>query len=300
MLTVETDLLEIYYLQDGADDGWPVVLTHGFPYSPSVYDAVTPKLVKAGARVIRPYVRGYGLTRFLSPDTVRSGQQAALASDLIALLDALEIQRAILAGFDWGGLASCTAAALFPERAAGMVCSGGYDVLDIEAGKIKPGAPELERTMWYQHLFQHERGKQCLRHHRREICGMLWKEWSPGFDIPDSMFENTERAFENGDFIDVVTSHYRHAMGSFEGDSRYEELEKRLVTKPKITVPSVTIDGTQDPLKPGGTEQQTIGMFTSKHEHWKLQCGHSVPMEAPQEFANAVLTVRKWAQEGNV
>lgn len=226
MLTVQTDILEISYLEDGAQDGWPVVLTHGFPYSPTVYDAVVPRLVAAGARVIRPYVRGYGPTRFLHSDTIRSGQQAALASDLIALLDALDIRRAILAGFDWGGLASCTAAALFPERAAGMVCSGGYDVLDVQAGRLAAGTADLEKTMWYQHLFQHERGKQCLNLHRREICGMLWREWSPGFVIPDGIFEGVVGAFENDDFVDVVTSHYRHAMGAFEGDPRYAEFEK--------------------------------------------------------------------------
>lgn len=298
MPATKTDILEIHYLEDGPQDGWPVILTHGFPYSPSVYDTVTPRLVETGARVIRPYVRGYGPTRFLTQGAVRSGQQAALASDLIALLDALAIERAILAGFDWGGLASCTAAALFPDRVAGMVCSGGYDVLDVKAGKFEAGPPELEKVMWYQHLFQNERGRQCLEFNRQKICGMLWKEWSPGFDIPQGLFETTLQTFDNDDFVDVVTSHYRHAMGAFDGDKRYEDLERKLLTKPKVAIPSVTIDGTRDPLKPGGTEQHTVGMFSSEHEHWKLDCGHSVPMEAPQAFADAVLTVRKWIVEG--
>lgn len=297
MPATTTDILEIHYMESGPPDGWPVVLTHGFPYSPSVYDNVAPKLVEVGARVIRPYIRGYGPTRFLSSDAIRSGQQAALASDLIALLDALGIQRAILAGFDWGGLASCTATALYPDRAAGMVCSGGYDVLDVEAGKIRTESPQLEKTMWYQYLFQNERGRQCLKLNRDEICGMLWKEWSPSFETPNGILETMTQAFDNDDFVDVVASHYRHAMGAFDGDNRYERLERKLSTKPKITVPSITIDGTEDPLKPGGTEQYTVGMFTAQHEHWKLKCGHSVPMEAPQAFADAVLTVRRWIVE---
>lgn len=297
MPTVKTDILEIHCLTAGSQDGWPVILTHGFPYSPSVYDKVIPTLVEAGAYVITPYVRGYGPTKFLSPDTIRSGQQAALATDLIALLDGLKIKSAILAGFDWGGLASCTAAALFPNRVEGMVCSGGYDVIDVASGSTSSGSPELQRTMWYQHLFQHERGRKCLEVHRRELCEMLWKEWSPGFEVDSKLFEDAATAFENDDFVDVITSHYRHAMDNFAGNPRYQALEAQLATKPKVVVPSITMDGSKDPLKPGGTEKQTIGMFTSRHEHWTLDCGHAVPMEVPDDFAKAVLLVRKWTEE---
>ena len=178
MLTVDTDTLRVSYLELGPHDGWPVVLLHGFPYDVHAFDEVAPRLADAGARVVMPYLRGFGPTRFLSDTTLRSGQQAALGHDLIDLLDALGIERALLAGYDWGGLASCVASALWPERVAGLVSYAGYDVIDVRRlGHAYP--PKLEQAVWYQHLFQHERSRECLTLHRRELCRILWKQWSP-------------------------------------------------------------------------------------------------------------------------
>ena len=295
MPSVKTPLLEVHYTEHGPPDGWPVVLSHGFPYSPHVYDKVTPHLTQAGARVIIPYLRGYGPTRFLSSATIRTAQQAALASDLIALLDALNIEKAILAGFDWGGLASCASTALWPERVAGLVCYAGYDVYEVATGQ-RPCAPQLEKIMWYQHLFQSGRGKECLKLHRREIARMLWQEWSPNWTFDEELFDLAAKSFENEDFVDIAISPYRHAFGNFRGDPRYDELERRLAAKPKIVVPAVTVDGVEDPLKPGGTQELSRAMFEGRHGHWKLQIGHAFPIEAPEEFAKAVLTVREWTQ----
>lgn len=252
MRTVKTDILEIAYFEHGHPDGWPVVLSHGFPYDIHAYDEVAPRLADAGARVIVPYLRGFGPTRFLSKSTMRSGQQAALGKDVIDLLDALGIEKAILAGYDWGGLASCVASALWPDRVAGLVSYAGYDVIDVKRlGHAYH--PSLEHAVWYQHLFQQERGRECLSLHRRELCKILWRQWSPSWAFDDATFERTAASFDNPDFIDVVIHSYRFDFGNSEGDPVLADLEARLAQKPPITVPAITIDGTQDPLKPGGT-----------------------------------------------
>ncbi|TDK31381.1 alpha/beta hydrolase [Rhizobium deserti] len=292
MRTVTTGTLEIAYLESGAADGWPVVLSHGFPYDPHAYDEVAPHLAEAGARVIVPYLRGFGPTRFRSATSMRSGQQAALGKDVIDLLDALGIQRAILAGYDWGGLASCVATALWPERVAGLVSYAGYDIIDVKRlGHSFP--PSLEHAAWYQHLFQHERGRECLTLHRRDLCRILWQQWSPTWAFDDETFERTAASFDNPDFVDVVVHSYRFDFGLAAGDPALAELEARLAEKPPITVPAITLDGTQDPLKPGGTADHAK-MFKARHEHRVVECGHSFPWEAPEEFADAVMTVRAW------
>ncbi|KAF7324403.1 Alpha/Beta hydrolase protein [Mycena sanguinolenta] len=206
--TVTTSVLEIAYYEHGSPTGWPVLLLHGFPYDIHVYDEVVPLLTAHGARVIVPYTRGYGPTRFLSPSTIRSGQEAALGSDVIALMDALNIGKAVLAGFDWGGLATWVVASLWPERVAGAV---GYEVVE-RARQGKSFAPAFEYVMWYQHLFQSERGKDCLSRNRRELCHMLLKQWSPTWSFSDSFFEETVKSFDNPDFVDVVLHFYRHAF----------------------------------------------------------------------------------------
>jgi pimeloyl-ACP methyl ester carboxylesterase len=208
MKYVETEWLRAAYLEDGPSSGWPVILSHGFPYDPHAFDAVVPPLVEAGAHVLRPYCRGFGPTRFRAEDIPRSGQQAARGLDLLQFADALALERPILAGFDWGGNASCVAAALWPERFAGLVSYAGYDVIDV-AGQRAPVAPELERVCWYQHLFQTERGHDALARHRREIAHMLWKEWSPGWKFDAEMFDRTAAAFDNPDFVEVVIHCYR-------------------------------------------------------------------------------------------
>ncbi|WP_026792066.1 alpha/beta fold hydrolase [Pleomorphomonas oryzae] len=295
MRTVKTDTLEIAYLESGPTEGWPVVLSHGFPYDPHAYDEVSPRLAEAGARVIVPYLRGFGPTRFLSDSTMRSGEQAALGKDLIDLLDALGIERAVLAGYDWGGLASCVATALWPERVTALVSYAGYDVIDVERlGHAY--APGLELAVWYQHLFQQERGRECLSLHRRELCRILWQQWSPTWAFDDATFERTAVSLDNPDFVDVVIHAYRFSFGLAAGDPELAALETRLAGKPPITVPAVTLDGTQDPLKPGGTADHA-SMFKGRHEHRVVQCGHNLPWEAPREFADAVLTVQAWTDE---
>lgn len=294
MPSVKTADLEIHYAEYGPSDGWPVVLSHGFPYSPEAFTKVTPLLTAEGARVLIPYLRGYGPTRFLSEDTSRTGQQAALACDLVEFLEALNVENAILAGFDWGGLAGCAATALFPEKVRGLVCYGGYDVYDPRDSR-QPVSPSLEKVMWYQHLFQSARGEDCLRSSRNEIAQLLWDEWSPSYQTPTEMKEAFFRAFQNPDFMDVVVSVYRHSMGNWPGEERFAEYEQILTSRPAIKVPAVTVDGSLDPLKPGGTEASTQDTFVGKHEHWTLPIGHAFPLEAPRDFARAVLTVKAMA-----
>ncbi len=297
MKLVETNLLHIAYLELGSADGWPVVLSHGFPYDICAYEAVAPLLAAEGARVIMPYLRGFGSTRFRHAQTMRSGQQAALASDLIELLDAVGIRRAVLAGYDWGGLASCAATALWPERVAGLVSLASYDVLDIERMR-HPFPAALESVMWYQHLFQTERGREGLAENRRDLCRLLWRQWSPNWSFDESTFERTAPSFDNPDFVEVVIHSYRFAFGLAAGDPAYEELEACLRKKPKISVPAVTLDGKDDPLNPGGTADQAH-MFTGPHEHRCIASGHNLPQECPTAFAEAVKTVRQMCIEAN-
>lgn len=289
---INTSTLKIFYLDSGPQIGWPVVLSHGFPYDVHVYDEVVPILVKAGARIIVPYLRGFGATRFLSPSAMRSGQQAALATDLVALLDGLSIDRAILAGFDWGGVASCAATALFPTRVAGLVSYAGYDIIDVESQR-QPCNPTLERVMWYQHLFPTERGRACLEKYRWDLCRGLWEQWSPKWNFQSSTLEKTAPSFENPDFVDIVVHAYRFVFGLAEGDPALGGLEAQLAARPKIVVPAITLDGKYDPLKPGGTADHSA-MFTARHEHRTVECGHNLPQEAPEAFADAVLTLHSW------
>ena len=280
--TIDAGVLTLGYLEDGPLDGWPVVLAHGFPYDVHAFDQVVPLLTIHGARTFRPYLRGFGPTRFLSAGTPRSGQQAALGSDLVALLGALRLQAPILAGYDWGGLASCVATALWPERVAGLISLASYDIIDIKRQKHAQD-PAMEYVLWYQHLFQTDRGRECLARYRRELCRMLWQQWSPGWHVDEATFERTAESFGNPDFVDVVTHAYRHAFGRAAGNPAYEDLEKRLARRPKIIVPAVTLDGANDPLKPGGTAGQA-GMFTARHEHRVIDAGHNLP---PQRSARA-------------
>ena len=289
---VETANLRIAYVEHGRPDGWPVILSHGFPYDVHAFDEVTPILADAGARVVLPYIRGFGQTRFVSDAVMRSGQQAARGRDIVELADALELERPILAGFDWGGNASCVVAALWPERIGGLVSYAGYDIIDISAQR-HPSAPSLERVCWYQHLFQTERGRECLATHRRELCRLLWEEWSPGWRFDDATFDRSAAAFDNPDFVDVVIHCYRHVFGLAAGDPALQPLEDRLAQKPAISVPAVTLDGTRDPLKPGGTANHA-NMFTAAHEHRVIDAGHNLPQEAPQAFADAIVKVRGW------
>jgi pimeloyl-ACP methyl ester carboxylesterase len=289
---VATDALWIAYVEHGPADGWPVILSHGFPYDVHAFDAVASILVQAGAKVVMPYARGFGPTRFVSHAVMRSGQQAARGRDIVELADALGLERPILGGFDWGGNASCVAAALWPERFGGLVSYAGYDVIDVRRQQ-HPVVPSLERIFWYQHLFQTERGRECLAKHRRELCGALWREWSPGWRFDDATFARSAGAFENPDFVSIVIHCYRWIFGLAAGDPALTSLEDRLAEKPLVKVPTVTIDGSDDPLKPGGTGDHAT-MFVGPHEHRVVKAGHNLPQEEPRAFANGLITVHEW------
>jgi pimeloyl-ACP methyl ester carboxylesterase len=242
--TVQTKHLVIAYDEQGSSSGWPVVLLHGFPYDIHAYDDVGQRLIAEGARVITPYLRRYGATRFQSPTTIRSGQQAAMGADLLALLDALTIDRAVLAGYDWGGRAACVVAALYPERAVGLVSGNGYAVQNIAAA-MNPADPEEERRLWYQYYFHGERGRAGLTQNRRELCRLLWSLWSPSWRFDDATFARTAAAFDNPDFIEVVIHSYRHRFGLVAGDPEFEEMERRLASLPSINVPTITRQGVE-------------------------------------------------------
>lgn len=290
--TIKTRTLEVGYYDHGPSSGWPVLLYHGFPYDIHAYDEVVPKLISCGARVVVPYVRGYGRTRFLSDSTMRSGQQAALGSDVIELMDALNIDKAVLGGFDWGGMSVCVASALWPERVVGLVSYAGYDIADLSSYQ-KPFAPSLECVCWYQHLFQQERGIACLTESRRDLCRILWKQWSPSFSFTEDFYKRTAKAFDSPDFVNVVIHAYRFCFGNAKGDPALQKLEDALAAQPKISVPTITLDGRQDPLKPGGTAAH-VEHFSGRYERREADVGHAFPMEAPDEFADAILTIHKW------
>lgn len=289
---IETETLSIAYLEYGPSDGWPVILSHGFPYDVHAFDEVAPILEHAGARVIVPYTRGFGQTRFMVKDTDRNAQQVVRGKDIVQLSDALDLEKPILGGFDWGGNASCVAAALWPEKIGGLVSYAGYDIIDVQAQKHAL-TPSLERTCWYQHLFQSERGRECLSKHRYEIGRMLWEEWSPNWQFGETKYARTAAAFENPDFVDIVIHCYRFMHGLEQGDPAFQQQEAFLAQKPKIKVPTVTLDGTADPLKPGGTADHA-SLFSGQHEHVVTESGHYVPQENPKAFAGAIMKVYSW------
>jgi len=285
---IEAGVLDVAYEDSGEPDATPVVLLHGFPYDVRAYDEVTPQLVAAGCRVVTPYLRGYGPTRFLSAATPRSGQQAALAHDLLALLDALAIQRAVLAGYDWGGRAACIVAALWPERAQGLVTCGGYNIHDI-AGSTQPQSPVNEHRYWYQYYFHGERGQLGLKRNRGELCELLWRLWSPNWRFDDATYARTAASFDNPDFVDVVIHSYRHRFGLVPGDPAVEDTERRLAAQPRIAVPAVSLDGGGDGVMPLGGSERHARFFTGEYERRVIPLvGHNVPQEAPEAFAAAV------------
>ena len=288
---IRTPVLDVAYEESGPADGAPVILLHGWPYDPRDYDEVAPLIAAAGCRVIVPYLRGFGPTRFLAAGTPRSGQQAALGGDLKELMDALGIERATLAGYDWGGRAACVVAALWPERVRALVTGNGYNIQDI-AGAAKPAAPEQELRYWYQYYFHTERGRAGLTKNRREMIRLLWRLWSPHWQFDDTRFERSAAAWDNPDFVDVTIQSYRHRYANAPGDPAYEELERRLAAQPKITVPTIVLqgeaDGVQNSAAFGGNDRR----FTGPCERRVLpRVGHNPPQEAPREFADAVLAL---------
>jgi len=290
---IDAGVLRIVYREYGPTDGWPCILGHGFPYDVHAYAEVAPMLADAGARVIVPFLRGYGPTRFLSPDTPRSGEQAALGADLLALLDVLGIERAVLAGYDWGGRAACIVAALRPERVHALVSGNSYNVHDVpQSGEPLP--PEEERMLWYQYYFHSERGRRGLERNRRELAQYLWRLWSPNWDFDEATFARTADAFDNPDFVDVVIHSYRVRFGLLPGDPAYAHIETRLVAQPPITVPAITIDGDADGVNSGTAHH--AHKFTGSHEHRVFAgMGHNMPQERPTEWAQAMLDARAMA-----
>ncbi|MFE6614410.1 alpha/beta fold hydrolase [Amycolatopsis sp. NPDC057786] len=287
---VTTPVLEIEYEHSGEAGGPPVILLHGFPYDVRAYDEVAALLAADGASVYVPYLRGFGGTRFLDEATPRSGQQAALAQDLLEFMDALELEKAVVAGYDWGGRAACIAAALRPERVRGLVSVDGYNVQNL-AYAGEPAPPEWERTYWYQFYFQSERGRRGLAENRDELCALLWRTWSPTWTGADAAFPASAPSLRNPDFVDVVIHSYRHRFGLAEGDPRYQALEDLIAKEPAITVPTVVLESGDDGIG-GPSAEGDREYFTGPYEHRVLpEVGHNVPQEAPEAFAAAVASL---------
>ena len=285
---IRTSTLEIAYEESGKADGAPVILLHGFPYDPRGYDEVVPPLAAIGCRVIVPYLRGYGPTKFLSADTPRSGQQAALASDLLELLDALGIESAALAGYDWGGRAACIVAALWPQRVRGLVSGTGYNIQDI-AGSVVPRDPEEEHRLWYQYYFHSERGRAGLQANRRALGRLLWQLWSPNWQFDDATYDRSAPSFDNPDFVDVVIQSYRHRFGYAAGDPALEAIEQRLAAQPPITVPTVVLHGAGDGVHPFEESASHARFFTGRYLRRVIPViGHNIPQEAPAAVVAAV------------
>jgi len=288
---VEAGVLSVAYEEAGAATGTPVLLLHGFPYDPRAYDDVVPLLADAGCRVLVPYLRGYGPTRFLSDATLRSGQQAVLGHDILALMNALGIERGVLAGYDWGGRAACIVAALWPERVHGLVSGGGYNIQDI-AGALKPQIPERELALWYQYYFHSERGRAGLEAHRYELGKLLWRLWSPTWRFDEATYARTATSFENPDFVAVVIHSYRHRFALVPGDPTVEDTERRLAAQPPIAVPTITLHGSDNGVSPAASSERHARHFTGAYERRVVPgVGHNLPQEAPREFAAAVLSL---------
>jgi pimeloyl-ACP methyl ester carboxylesterase len=289
--SVRTSALEIAYEESGATDGIPVFLMHGFPYDPRTYDAMVPALVAAGCRVIVPYLRGYGPTRFLAPDTPRSGQQAALGNDLKELIDGLGARHPVLAGYDWGGRAACIVAALWPQEVRGLVSANGYNIQDI-AGSAKPAPPDQEHRLWYQYYFHTERGRAGLAANRGELCKLLWRLWSPNWQFDDTTYDRTAVSFDNPDFVDVVIHSYRHRFGYAAGDPALETIEQRLAAKPRIAVPTIVLHGDGSGLSRPESSPAHAPLFTGPYQHRVIPtAGHNLPQEVPEAVTDAVLEV---------
>jgi pimeloyl-ACP methyl ester carboxylesterase len=290
---IRTPVLDVAYETSGPADSLPVLLLHGFPYDVRSFDGVVTLVNAAGFRTIVPWLRGYGGTQFLSADAQRSGEQAALGLDLLELLDALRIRKAVLAGYDWGGRAACVVSALWPERVAGLVSCTGYNIQDI-ANSHRPADPAQEARLWYQYYFHTERGRNGLIEKRREISRLLWRMWSPNWTFDDATFDQTAGSFDNPDFVDVVIHSYRHRTGNVAGDPRYAAVEARLATQPDIHVPAINLHGGADGVTPVGSAEGHGKHFTAAYQRRVLEnVGHNVPQEAPQAFAEAILQLCK-------
>jgi pimeloyl-ACP methyl ester carboxylesterase len=286
---VDAGVLNIAYYEAGPVDGPVAVLLHGFPYDIHSYVDVAPILAAQGRRVIVPYLRGYGPTRFLDAATMRSGEQAAIGADLMALMDALSIPRAVFAGYDWGGRAACVGAALWPERCMGLVSVNSYLIQDI-ANALKPARAEREVPLWYQWYFQIERGRAGLAADRRSITRILWQQWSPNWTFDEACLERTSVGHDNPDYVDIVIHSYRHRYGLVDGDTRYADIQQKLAGLPPIAVPAITLDGEGDGVAPATDGKASSPKFIGSRVHRRIPgAGHNLPQEEPEAFAAAVL-----------
>jgi len=289
--SVRTATLEIGYQESGPADGKPVILLHGWPSDPHDWDGVAPALAEAGCRVLAPWLRGFGPTRFL-PTTPRSGQQAALGADLRDFMDALGIGQATLAGYDWGGRAACVVAALWPERVRGLVSITGYNIQDIPAAG-QPAEPEQEYRYWYQWYFQTERGRAGLARNRRGLCRLLWGLWSPNWRCDDATFDATAASFDNPDFVAVTIQSYRHRYGAAPGDPALERIEQRLAAQPLIGVSTIVLHGAADGVTPAAMSEDAGRHFTGFFERRVVPvAGHFLSREAPAAVVEAVIELR--------
>ena len=288
---IDAGLLNVGYAEAGPPDSPAVILLHGWPYDIHSYVAVTPMLASAGYRVIVPYLRGYGTTRFLSAATFRNGQQAALGVDVVALMDALAIDRAIIAGFDWGARTAGVMAALWPERCRAIVSVSGYLIGGQKANQV-PLPPEAELQWWYQYYFATERGRSGYERYRKDFARLIWQIASPRWDFDEAAFDRTAQSFDHPDHVDIVIHNYRWRLGLADGEPAYEDLERRLAEAPVITVPAITLEGDANGAphpEPAAYAEKFTGKYT--HRFVAGGVGHNLPQEAPHAFAEAVVEV---------
>jgi pimeloyl-ACP methyl ester carboxylesterase len=289
---IDAGLRNVGYVDLGPADGPAVLLLHGWPYDIHSYVDVAPALAAAGYRAIVPYLRGYGSTRFRSDKTARNGEQAALAVDAIALLDALEIEKALVAGFDWGARSACIVAALWPERCDGLVSVSGYLIGGQQAGNV-PLPPEAELQWWYQYYFATERGRAGYERYRRDFNKLIWRIASLGWEFDDATFERTAVSFDNPDHVDIVIHNYRWRLGLAEGEPEYAELEERLAEGPVISVPAITLEGDANGA-PHPEPSVYATKFSGPYSHRTIEggIGHNLPQEAPAAFVAAILDLK--------
>jgi pimeloyl-ACP methyl ester carboxylesterase len=291
LLRARTRTLEIGYEAHGDAGGVPVVLLHGFPDDARAFDDVAPPLAAAGCRVLVPYLRGYGPTRFLDPDEPRMAQQAAIGQDLLEFMEVLGLRPAALAGYDWGGRAACIAAIIAPERVRALVTIGGYNVQNTVT-PAPPASAVAERSYWYQWYFNTERGRRGLEQNRREICRLLWEEWSPTWRFQPATFDRTAASFDNPDFVAVVIHSYRHRHGNAPGDGRLDAIERRLAERPAITVPTVILHGGDDTVGSPRRSEGELSRFPAGTERRVVPgVGHFMPREEPKAVVDALLKV---------
>jgi pimeloyl-ACP methyl ester carboxylesterase len=288
---IDAGALNVGYAEAGPADGLPVLLLHGWPYDIHSFVDVAPMLAAAGHRVVVPYLRGYGTTRFLSSDTVRNGQQAAIAVDMIGLMDALRIERAIVAGFDWGARTANIMAALWPERCKAMVSVSGY-LIGSQAANRAPLPPAAELAWWYQFYFATERGRLGYERNRRDFAKLIWRTASPTWHFDDAIFQRSARAFDNPDHVAIVIHNYRWRLGVAQGEAGYDAMEARLAAAPAIAVPTITLEGDANGA-PHPDPAAYAGKFTGRYTHRLITggIGHNLPQEAPRDFADAIIEV---------